>query len=293
VAAVTSALSWWPAPAKLNLFLHIVGRFADGYHDLQTLFQLIDLCDRIGLATRQDGAIERIAGMPEVAPERDLAVRAARALQRHTGTRLGADLHVIKHIPAGGGLGGGSSDAATVLLGLNRLWGAGLALEELSKLGLALGADVPLFVYGASAWGEGRGERLQPMSLPPRWFVVIHPGVAVSTAEVFQAPELTRNSDLITIRGFAQGQSRNVCEPVVRSRYPEVAAALDWLNAQIMACDSLQSARLTGTGACVFAAFEHEQHARQIAQHVPDGWSSFVARGLDRSPLHAMLGQPG
>src|ERR1039457_2166097 len=160
VAAVTSALSWWPAPAKLNLFLHVVGRRADGYHELQTLFQLIDLSDSVGLALREDGMIERVAGMPDLPPERDLAVRAAQALQRHTGVRLGADLHVIKHIPAGGGLGGGSSDAATVLLGLNRLWGAGLALDELSRLGLGLGADVPLFVYGASAWGEGRGARL-------------------------------------------------------------------------------------------------------------------------------------
>jgi 4-diphosphocytidyl-2-C-methyl-D-erythritol kinase len=292
VAAVTSALSWWPAPAKLNLFLHVVGRRADGYHELQTLFQLIDLSDSVGLALRADGMIERVAGMPDLPPERDLAVRAAQALQRHTGVRLGADLHVIKHIPAGGGLGGGSSDAATVLLGLNRLWGAGLALDELSRLGLGLGADVPLFVYGASAWGEGRGERLQALTLPARWFLVIHPGVAVSTAEIFQAPELTRNSSLITIRAFAEGQTRNVCEPVVRTRYPEVAAALDWLDAQIEARDARQSARLTGTGACIFASFECEQDARRIAQRVPEGWSSFVARGLDRSPLHAMLGLP-
>jgi 4-diphosphocytidyl-2-C-methyl-D-erythritol kinase len=293
VAAVAPALSWWPAPAKLNLFLHILGRYPDGYHELQTLFQLIDLCDRIGLAPRSDARIERLAGMADVAPEKDLAVRAAHTLQQHTGARLGVDLHVIKHIPAAGGLGGGSSDAATVLLALNRLWDTGLALDELARLGFALGADVPLFIYGASAWGEGRGERLQAMSLPTRWFLIIHPSVAVSTAEIFQAPELTRNSSLITIRAFAPAQTRNVCEPVVRTRYPAVAAALDWLDAQIQPRDAAQGARLTGTGACIFAAFEHEQDARNIAQRVPQEWRAFVARSLDRSPLHAMLGLPG
>jgi 4-diphosphocytidyl-2-C-methyl-D-erythritol kinase len=292
VAAVIPA-SWWPAPAKLNLFLHVLGRRPDGYHELQTLFQLIDFGDRIGIAVREDGRIERLTGMADLPAERDLVVRAARALQAHTQTRLGADLQVIKHIPAGGGLGGGSSDAATVLLGLNSLWDTGLTLDALAALGLGLGADVPLFVHGRSAWGEGRGERLQPLTLPPRWFLVIHPGVAVSTAEIFQAPELTRNSDLITIRAFADGQTRNVCEPVVRTRYPEVASALDWLDAQIGPHEARREARLTGTGACIFAGFEHEQDARAIAQRVPHGWSNFVARGLDRSPLHAMLGLPG
>jgi 4-diphosphocytidyl-2-C-methyl-D-erythritol kinase len=293
VAALVSALSWWPAPAKLNLFLHVVGRYADGYHELQTVFQLVDLCDQIGLARRDDGLIERVTDLPGVASEQDLTVRAARALQRRTGVDFGADLHVIKHIPLGGGLGGGSSDAATVLLGLNQLWGTGLSLGELSQLGLALGADVPVFVRGCSAWAEGRGERLQALPLPARWFLIIHPGVAVSTAEIFQAPELTRNSSLITIAAFAEGESRNVCEPVVRARYPEVAAALDWLDAQLPARDARHRARLTGTGACLFAAFEHEQDAQQIARRVPDGWSHFVVRGLDRSPLHAMLGLPG
>jgi 4-diphosphocytidyl-2-C-methyl-D-erythritol kinase len=290
VAAVAPALSWWPAPAKLNLFLHIVGRYADGYHELQTLFQLVDLCDRIGLAVRDDGRIERLAGMPEVASEHDLVVRAAQALQRHTGVAAGADLYVIKHIPAGGGLGGGSSDAATALIGLNQLWGTGLPLDELARIGLALGADVPVFIHGSSAWGEGCGERLRALTLPRRWFLIIHPKVAVSTREIFQAPELTRNSSLITIAAFVAGQSCNVCEPVVRTRYPSVAAALDWLDAQLMGRGVRQGARLTGTGACIFAAFEHESDARQIAQRVPDGWGSFVARGLDRSPLHAMLG---
>ena len=286
---MTPALSWWPAPAKLNLFLHVVGRRPDGYHELQTLFQIVDLCDRIGLARREDGVIERIEGMAEVEPEKDLAVRAARLLQRHTGTEQGANLHVIKHIPAGGGLGGGSSDAATVLLALNRLWKTGLGLPELAALGLTLGADVPLFVHGASAWGEGRGERLTPFDTPPRWFLIVHPGISVSTAEIFQAPELTRNSSLITMRAAAFGQTRNDCEPVVRARYREVATALDWLDAQLEPRGVHKGARLTGTGASIFASFEREQDARRIAQSVPEKWSGFVARGIDRSPAHGQL----
>jgi 4-diphosphocytidyl-2-C-methyl-D-erythritol kinase len=289
VAALIPALSWWPAPAKLNLFLHVVGRRADGYHDLQTHFQIVDLCDQIGLARREDGLIERIEGMADVEPETDLAVRAARVLQRHTGTTLGANLHVIKHIPAGGGLGGGSSDAATVLLALNRLWNTRLGLNELAALGLSLGADVPLFIRGASAWAEGRGERLIPLNAPPRWFLIVHPGISVSTAEIFQAPELTRNSSLITMRAAASGQTRNDCESVVRGRYREVAAALDWLDTQLEPRDAHNRARLTGTGACIFASFEREQDARRIAQLVPEKWSGFVARGVDRSPTHDQL----
>lgn len=284
-----SARTWWPAPAKLNLFLHIVGRAPDGYHDLQTIFQIVDLADRIGITVREDGSIRRPVGMAGVEPAEDLTVRAALLLQNHTGTRQGADLEIIKHIPAGGGLGGGSSDAATVLLALNRLWGLGLGVDELAQLGLRLGADVPLFVRGYSAWGEGRGERLTPMSLPPRWFLIVHPGVAVATGGIFQAPELTRNSPIITIRAAAIGQTRNDCEPVVRARYPEVGAAIDWLDAQLRMQGAPAGARLTGTGACIFASFEREQDARRIAQQVPANWSSFVARGLDRSPLHLQL----
>lgn len=277
-------VSWWPAPAKLNLFLHVTERYADGYHALQTIFQLIDRCDRIGLAVREDGRIERRAGMAEVEPARDLAVRAARLLQERTGIALGVDIYVDKHIPAGGGLGGGSSDAATVLLGLNALWGTRIALPELARLGLALGADVPVFVRGQSAWGEGRGEHLWPLTLPPRWYLVVHPGVVVSTAEVFQAPELTRNSPLITIRAFSADCADNVCEPVVRARYPAVAEALEWLSRE-----ARTSAQLTGTGSCIFASFEREQDAQRIAARVPERWGAFVARGLDRSPLHARL----
>jgi 4-diphosphocytidyl-2-C-methyl-D-erythritol kinase len=293
VAAVNAALSWWPAPAKLNLFLHVVGRMPDGYHALQTVFQLIDCCDRIGIALRRDGVIDRPEGMAGLAPQSDLAVRAAQALQRHTGVGLGASLHVIKQIPAGGGLGGGSSDAATVLVALNALWDTGLGDDALAQLGLTLGADVPVFVRGHNAWGEGRGERLAPLELPPRWFLVLHPRVAVSTAEIFQAPELTRNSPLVTMPAFLTGETRNDCEPVVRARYPEVAAALDWLASQQDGQRGRLRARLTGTGACLFAAFEQEQDAQRVAARVPARWRGFVARGLQHSPLHGMLeGRP-
>jgi len=268
----------WPAPAKLNLFLHVTGRRADGYHELQTAFQLIDLCDRIDLRLRDDGAVRRVAGPEDVDPESDLAVRAARLLRDRTGTHWGADLWVRKSIPAGGGLGGGSSDAGTVLVALNELWGTRLPVEALARLGLELGADVPVFVRGHSAWAEGVGEDLQPLDLPPRWFAVIRPGVAISTAEVFQAPELTRNSPKITIRGFLQAGGRNDCEPVVAARSPEVRDALEWLGRS-------GEARMTGTGSCVFAAFTTQQEAIGALEGLPGRWQGFVARGLERSPL--------
>jgi 4-diphosphocytidyl-2-C-methyl-D-erythritol kinase len=272
----------WPAPAKLNLFLHVTGRRPDGYHELQTVFQLIDLCDTVAVTVREDGRIERAEGPAEVPPESDLVVRAARSLQAAAGTRHGATLRVRKRIPMGGGLGGGSSDAATTLLALNRLWDCGLRIEELARLGLPLGADVPVFIKGFSAWAEGVGERLTPLELPPRWYVVIHPGVAVSTREVFQSPELTRNSPLITIRAFFEAGGRNDCEPVVRARCPEVAAALDWLS-------RYAPGRLTGTGSCIFASCTSAIEAERIAARVPDEWTSFVARGLDVSPAHRSL----
>jgi 4-diphosphocytidyl-2-C-methyl-D-erythritol kinase len=274
--------SLWPAPAKLNLFLHVTGRRADGYHELQTVFQLIELCDTIGIALREDGRIERLAGSAEVERDSDLTVRAARALQQATGSRLGASLRVRKRIPLGGGLGGGSSDAATVLLALNKLWNCGLSLDELTQLGLALGADVPVFVRGSSAWGQGVGDQLQPVELPERWYVIIHPGVAVGTRDVFQSPELTRNSPVITIRDFFLSGGRNDCEPVVRARYAEVADALDWLG-------RFAPARLTGTGSCIFAACESSIQAERLAARVPDCWTSFVARGLNVSPVNEKL----
>jgi 4-diphosphocytidyl-2-C-methyl-D-erythritol kinase len=274
----------WPAPAKLNLFLHITGRRPDGYHELQTLFQLIDLCDTVSIRVTGDGRIERPAGPEGVDPDSDLTVRAARALQAATGVRAGASIRIAKRIPMGGGLGGGSSDAATVLVALNHLWRCGLPIDELARLGLPLGADVPVFVRGSSAWAEGVGERLVAVELPERWYVVIHPGVAVPTRDVFQSPELTRNTPVITIRAFfgpdGGSGSRNDCEPVVRARYPEVADALSWLG-------KFAPARLTGTGSCIFAAFESAIDAERVAARAPDCWRAFVARGLNASPVHA------
>ena len=272
----------WPAPAKLNLFLHVTGRRPDGYHELQTVFQLLDLCDSVAATVREDGLIERPQGPAEVPAEADLVVRAARSLQTASASPLGATLKVHKRIPLGGGLGGGSSDAATTLLALNHLWGCRLPIEELARLGLPLGADVPVFVRGFSAWAEGIGERLLPIELPPSWYVIIHPGVGVSTREVFQSPELTRNSPLITIRAFFEAGGRNDCEPVVRARCPEVAAALDWLS-------RYAPARLTGTGSCIFASCASAIEAERIAARVPEEWTSFVARGLVISPAHRSL----
>ena len=279
----------WPAPAKLNLFLHVTGRRPDGYHELQTLFQLIDLRDTVSLTVTDDGRIERPAGPAGVDPDSDLTVRAAKALQAATGSRAGASIRIAKRIPMGGGLGGGSSDAATVLLALNHLWGCGLPVDELARLGLPLGADVPVFVRGSSAWAEGVGEQLVPVDLPERWYVVIHPGVAVPTRDVFQSPELTRNTPVITIRAFfgpgGSSGSRNDCEPVVRARYPEVADALSWLG-------NFAPARLTGTGSCIFAAFGSAMDAERVAARAPDRWRAFVARGLNVSPVHALLRAP-
>jgi len=272
----------WPAPAKLNLFLHVTGRRADGYHELQTVFQLIDLCDTISIRVRDDGRIERPDGPVGVDPESDLTVRAARALQQASECRLGATLRVRKRIPMGGGLGGGSSDAASVLLGLNAVWGCGLSVDALAKLGLPLGADVPVFVRGSSAWGEGVGENLQPLELPDAWYVVIHPGVHVGTRDVFQSPELTRNSPVITIRDFFQSGGRNDCEPVVRGRFPAVAEALDWLG-------RFAPARLTGTGSCIFASCASAIDAERIAARVPQRWTNYVARALNVSPVRELL----
>lgn len=276
--AASADESRWPAPAKLNLFLHVTGRRADGYHELQTLFQLLDLTDTIAVRVREDGVISRCEGPADVPPESDLAVRAARSLKAASGTPLGADLRVLKRIPQGGGLGGGSSDAATTLLALNQLWDCGLPPGDLAALGLPLGADVPVFIGGFSAWGEGIGERLTPVELPERWYLIVHPGCAVSTRQVFQDPELTRNSPLITIRALFESGGRNDCEPVVRRLAPEVGEALDWLG-------RFAPARLTGTGSCVFAACESAIEAERLAARVPDRWTSTVARGLNVSPV--------
>jgi 4-diphosphocytidyl-2-C-methyl-D-erythritol kinase len=273
-----TAATPWPAPAKLNLFLHVTGRRSDGYHDLQTVFQLIDLADDIHIEVRPDALIERLAGPVGVPAEADLVVRAARALQAASASRLGANLSVTKRIPVGGGLGGGSSDAATVLVALNHLWKCGLNEHDLAAIGIKLGADVPVFIRGRSAWGEGLGERLTPLDLPASWFALVHPQVHVATATVFQAPELTRNSPPITMGGFLQSGGRNDFEPVVRARYPEVARALDWLG-------HFAPARLTGTGSCIFASCASRNEAQDIITRVPAPWRGMVARGMNVSPL--------
>ncbi|HLQ12393.1 MAG TPA: 4-(cytidine 5'-diphospho)-2-C-methyl-D-erythritol kinase [Steroidobacteraceae bacterium] len=277
---------WWPAPAKLNLFLHITGRRADGYHDLQTLFQLVDWGDDIAFEVTEEPRIERIEGPAAIPAEQDLVVRAASALQAASGARRGARIRVRKRIPPGGGLGGGSSDAATVLRVLNRLWDTGWSVEALAGLGLTLGADVPVFVRGSSAWAQGRGEQLTPVEVPEAWYLIVYPGVAVPTADIFQAPELTRNSPLITIRAVSLAGTRNDCEIVVRARYPAVAAALDWLDVRAGG-----TARLSGTGSCVYAAFGRAADAERVAARVPEEWKSFVARGVNRSPLAVALGE--
>jgi 4-diphosphocytidyl-2-C-methyl-D-erythritol kinase len=272
----------WPAPAKLNLFLHILGRRADGYHELQTCFQFVDLCDDIYVRVRLDGDIRRLRGADGVSEESDLCVRAARALQTAANCHLGADIDVVKRIPMGAGLGGGSSDAATCLVALNRLWGLDWTAARLAALGLTLGADVPVFVYGSAAWAEGVGEKLTPLHPPfaPREdnYLILKPNVFVSTAEVFQDPELTRNSPPITIHGFLASGGRNDCLDVVRRRYPEVARALDWLS-------FYGPARLTGTGACVFVGIESMDRGREIMRKLPPVSVAFLVRGLNDSPL--------
>jgi 4-diphosphocytidyl-2-C-methyl-D-erythritol kinase len=272
----------WPAPAKLNLFLHILGRRPDGYHELQTCFQFIDLCDEITIEMRADGQIRRALDIPGLPESADLCLRAAHALKEATGSPLGADIRLLKRIPIGGGLGGGSSDAATCLVALNHVWGLHLPTDHLAALGLKLGADVPVFVRGRVAWAEGVGERLTPL-YPPQApvepnYLILKPNVFVSTAAVFQDPELTRNSAPITIHGFLGSGGRNDCLGVVRRRYPEVAHALDWLSL-------FGSARLTGTGACVFLACETMDFGQEIMRKMPPEFVGFLARGLNDSPL--------
>lgn len=267
----------WPAPAKLNLMLRVVGRRADGYHELQTVFQFIERGDRLWFEVRDDGRVRRLGEVPGVPEDDDLTVRAARALQRATGCRLGADICCEKNLPMGGGLGGGSSDAATTLVALNRLWGTGLDQDALSALALPLGADVPVFVRGYAAWGEGVGERLTPVELPETWYLVLVPACSVATKAVFSHPQLTRDSSRITLGDFLEGDVVNDCLPVVRSGYPAVAEALDWL--------APWGGRLTGTGACVFAIFATREAAMEALDRVPAPLQGFVTRGLNRSPL--------
>lgn len=279
-----SGWSSWPAPAKLNLFLHITGRRPDGYHDLQTVFRLLDWGDTVHLRPRADGVVVRIGeSVPGVAEADDLLVRAAKLLQSVSKVGQGVDISVEKRIPAGGGFGGGSSDAATVLVALNRLWGLGLAVDELAGLGLKLGADVPVFVRGENAWAEGVGERLASIDLPPRCYLLADPGVHVPTAGLFQSPDLTRDAAPAKISDFAQGQLLdNAFEPVLRRREPAVEAMFAVLS-------QVGTPRLTGSGSGCFVEFEDRASAEAALADLPDGLRAWLAEGVVRSPLLAAL----
>jgi len=301
-----------PAPAKLNLFLHVTGRRADGYHELQSAFTLIDLHDTLRFVPRHDGRIVRIDPLPDVPPDTDLAMRAAHLLAsaaRSLGRGVpGVDIGIDKRIPMGGGLGGGSSDAATTLIALNRLWGLGLARERLMELGLKLGADVPFFVFGRSAFAEGVGERLSPIDLPDCWYALIHPGVHVPTAAIFGAPDLTRNTKAIKISDFSATSDRsaasmsaagpllgplcgplfghNDLEAVAAARFAPVAQALQWMRRFVQHADA---ARMTGSGACVFGRFADARVAQDAVRGLPEGWSGWVCRSQARHPLYDWL----
>jgi 4-diphosphocytidyl-2-C-methyl-D-erythritol kinase len=266
------------APAKLNLFLHVVGRRADGYHLLQTLFRFIDFSDTLHFTLREDGVVRRTNNIEGVAEEQDLCVRAARLLQQECGGKLGVDIAVEKRIPMGGGLGGGSSDAATTLLALNKLWQLGLSREKLMQLGLQLGADVPVFIFGESAFAEGVGEQLQAYPLPEAWYVVLFPPVHVPTALVFTRPELTRDTISLKIRDLSRHRLQNDLQPVVCKLYPEVEQHLVWLG-------KFAPAMMTGSGACVFAGFGDEAQAQAVLKQLPKDMRGIVARGLQRHPL--------
>ena len=275
----------WPAPAKLNLFLHVTGRRADGYHSLQTAFRLIDLADVLRFSARDDDKVALRRPLPGVPPERDLCLRAAALLKRATGHRGGVEIELDKRIPMGGGLGGGSSDAATTLVVLNHLWRLGLRRGELQQLALKLGADVPVFVFGANAFAEGVGEQLTQLALPAAWYLVLVPPVEVPTAAVFAAPELTRDAKPIRITAFFDGLKqhtlRNDLEPVVSNRYPEVARHLAWLKQH-------GEARMSGSGACVYAEFTTASAAHAAHAQLAQAMRGFVARGLERHPLYEL-----
>jgi len=295
--------AWLPAPAKLNLFLHVVGRRADGYHLLETLFRLIDLNDKLRFTPRSDGEVRLATSLPGVNEGTDLCTRAARALQKAAGISKGVDIHLDKRIPMGGGLGGGSSDAATTLLALNRLWNVDFPRERLMELALPLGADVPFFVFGRTAYAEGVGERLTEAKLPPAWYVVLVPPVSVPTPVAFAAPELTRDTKTVKISGFSassQGLAappdwplwdgswgRNDLEPVVCSRFPEVARHLARLRERLGQGGRVAPVRMSGSGACVFAELENEETARALVSELPSDMRAVVAQGLDVHPLQA------
>ncbi len=274
----------WPAPAKINLFLHVLGRREDGYHELQTAFLFLDHCDALDFQPRQDQAIVRHANYDNVAEEEDIIVRAAKLLRQRAERPFGVDIHIDKRLPMGGGLGGGSSDAATTLVALNSIFKLGLNTSELGSMGLELGADVPVFIAGEAAWAEGVGEQLHPISVPEDWYLLVIPESPVATAEIFAAADLTRNTAAITIRDFLAGAGHNDCENVVRQRCPEIREVLDWLGERY-------ETRMTGTGACVFASFKTRAEADKAGDSLPKRWRHFVAQGRNQSPLLRRLEQ--
>lgn len=271
-----------PAPAKLNLFLHITGRRDDGYHNLQTLFQLLDYCDMMSFETNTTRTIELTPELPGVSTQDNLIVRAAELLRQHTGYNGGASITIDKRLPMGGGLGGGSSNAATTLVGLNHLWKLGLSPDELARLGQQLGADVPVFVHGKSAWAEGVGEQLQAVEIPECWYLVLVPPVHASTARVFNHQQLTRNTHPSTIRAVLEQGGRNDCQNVAEMLYPAIRNTRKWL-------ENFAHAQMTGTGACVFARFESRDAANAVLEEKPDNLEGFIAKGLNQSPLHQAL----
>ncbi|WP_455285686.1 4-(cytidine 5'-diphospho)-2-C-methyl-D-erythritol kinase [Cupriavidus necator] len=273
-----------PAPAKLNLFLHVTGRRPDGYHTLQTVFQLVDWCDTLHFHRRDDGVIARVTDVPGVPADADLMVRAARALQQATGTSFGANIAIDKVLPMGGGIGGGSSDAATTLLALNHLWGLGLARAELMRIGLSLGADVPVFVFGHNAFAQGIGEELTAVDLPESWFVIVHPKQHVPTAAIFSDQRLARNTPILPIADFAACPhpfdfGRNDLEPIATAKFGEVARALEWLK------QYSPHARMTGSGACVFARYPDANTAQQVLEELPPEWDGRWVKSLAHHPL--------
>lgn len=277
-------ITQWPSPAKLNLYLYITGRRPDGYHELDTLFQFLDYGDTLTFSLRQDQQIHLITPISGVTDQNNLIIRAAKLLQNTTKCQLGVDITINKIIPMGGGLGGGSSNAATVLVALNYLWKCGLSEEQLISLGITLGADVPIFIYGRAAYAEGIGEKLSPASPPEKWYLVVHPGINVSTADIFNDPELKRDSPKLTLSDKLSQPFANDCQFIVQKRYAKVEQLI---------CRLLEysSARLTGTGACVFAEFDTEDAARQVLNDIPEWSHGFVARGVNISPLRRVFSE--
>ena len=275
---------WWPSPAKLNLFLHILGRYDNGYHKLQSLFQMLDYGDKLAFDINHTGTIAMSTPLKGVKDEDNLIIRAAKLLAAQTKTKLGAHISLEKCLPMGGGIGGGSSNAATTLVALNALWGTRLSVHQLADIGLQLGADVPIFVRGETAFAEGVGEQITPAPQPEQWFLVANPNVHISTGEIFTAQELTRNTPSMDWADYKFEETRNDCQQLVVNRYPEVAKLLQWLV-------HYAPSRMTGTGACVFATFSDYTLAEQVRAQMPETWQSFVAKGVNRSPLLDKLEQ--